>query len=210
MDRVLRNSTHVGGETHLAVVGAAEGGAEEGIQMREERELVAATGARGKRVGNDGSSTSTVEEVDGSRNVVTVGGLERTAEVGKEVDGLAVISSRSEDTRHIDQAARQSRVASALSCEVSQADSVDKKGQKSVLVGGSVVCEQSNGVLVTARWLAIMAARGADSKHDLPDAHVLGNGSTAQSGSRDGDIGEVHVDEVLFVILKSGQVLESV
>lgn len=95
------------------------------------------------------TSTATVEEVESDSLAVAVGGNQASVEVWKEVDRLAVVRARCKDTRHLDQRTRQSGVRRARTSKVTETNSVDKKSQQGVLVGGSVVLEKSSGVLVT-------------------------------------------------------------
>lgn len=149
VDLGLGLDAHVGGEAGGAEAGAAEEGAEVLVEVGEENVLVRALHAGGEGVGDDGGGSSTVEEVEGNGRAVAVGGLQTAVEVGEEVDGLAVVGSRCENTRNIDFGTRKGRVGSARSSEVTDAHSVDQQRQKSVLVCSSVIGEKGSSVLVT-------------------------------------------------------------
>lgn len=151
MDGVLGGGAHVGGEAHLAVVGAAKSSTEVGVQVSEKLVLVGVDCSRSQGVGNDGCGTSAIKEVDRCRHTTTVGALQGSTEVGSQVDMFAVVHARSEDTRNVDDRAWKAWVCRARTGKVANTSRVDEKSQKGVLVCGSVVLKQCYRVFVTGK-----------------------------------------------------------
>lgn len=109
------------------------------VQVGEEQVLVRA-GAVGWHVHHERSSTTVVKEVDGdSRVATTVRGGEASIEVRKEVDNSSVVCTLGKDTWDHD--------ANVGLGVVTNDGSVDEESQQGVLVGSSVVCQKSSGVV---------------------------------------------------------------
>lgn len=100
MDVVLGVVTSVGGESTLAVQGAAEGSAEVLDQVGHQG---VGLGARGTGKGGiGGQAISGVEPVDGAGLAADVGGGQLAAEVRHQVDVNTVDSGGSKDTGDLD------------------------------------------------------------------------------------------------------------
>jgi len=155
----LVDLVHVGGAL-VRLVGAAELRAAEQVAevaVKVGDQFLLGGAGSGERVVHEGSSSSTVEEVEGDTLAATaVGGVEGAGEVGGEVDASEVTSAGGEDTGDGD--------ANVGLGVVSNGDSVDDEGQDGLLVGGGVLLEEGTSVVVADGDIARTLGSSAGSK----------------------------------------------
>lgn len=180
---VLVDGVHGGLATVLgvaghALLGATQGGTEELVQVGEEEVLVGGV-AVGGHVLHQRSGSTVVKEVDSNTGAAAAVRRGETAiEVGEEVDISAVDLARGKDTGDSDVGPCNTVNGGLGVVGVTDDNGVDEQSQDQQLVCGSVVLEQSGGVVVT----------------DGGVAGALSNGRAGKSQRGDDLAGELHGD----------------